>query len=148
MEDRAKKLAGLLKDGKLILAWREESHTVIANNTAKEIADLLAPPEYPCNGEIVEFVLDDGDKSIGYATERGVSIWHSGYANISWSRIKDYRIIREAKEFVPHPDDWHIGACEVLFEPSYYYTGGQLVTAGVVKELTRAEAEEIHRKLK
>lgn len=67
-------------------------------------ADLLDPPKYPCNGEIVEFRTDDGKRGVGYAGDSGVRILE--HYIIRWEEIEDYRMIRELREIIPPPEEW------------------------------------------
>lgn len=146
MEDRAKELAmavnTILRDGNEFIS--------IDRDTAKEIADLLDPPEYPCNGELVEVIDYDGNIYIGYAEETGISgCKNTGtHVTMNWKSIKSYRIILEAREFVPHTSKWGADT-DFIYVNVHEYTDNVIDNGEwQMEKLTRAEAEEIHRELK
>lgn len=101
-EEEKRRVAKRLREISRVSSWAWNSPTM--SNEIDKVADLLDPPQYPHNGEIVEFRTEDGKKGIGYAGDSGVRILE--YYIIKWEEIEDYRIIREQYRIIPHPNEW------------------------------------------
>lgn len=105
MSNEKQKIAEMLRDR------ADGRNTVICDESElmRKAADLLDPPKYPCNGEKIEFRTKNNDvRCIGYAAEHGIKdrISDSSYFCYGWDRVRNYRIIREQHEIIPHPDEW------------------------------------------